>query len=204
MSKAILDINPEALSYRIAFSYKLKQLVSCLVNMKMEIVHDKNYSSWYYDFTQEQNETFLPLWNMTLGRMLQLFATEALRDNFDEDIWVKALAQIIVDNHMRYKESRDTYLFIPDWRFPNEIKLKQYIKELIADSDLRVECCYVKVHRKIDVDEQKGGREIEHSSENSLGDANCSLIDNNGTLEELFNECKSYAKNEIYPSTNAG
>lgn len=85
---------------RRAFADKVKQIVTCLAGVPLE---------WAYD--EERKNQYLPVWGMTLGAMLQQVGTNALREHFDVDVWVKStLADYTPAMH----------LVIPDMRFPNE------------------------------------------------------------------------------------
>lgn len=68
--------------------------------------------------TQKGKEGFLEEWGMTRREMLQKLGTESLRNNFHNQVWIKAL-------FADYKENPDCGCPLPDWiisdtRFINE------------------------------------------------------------------------------------
>jgi hypothetical protein len=69
-----------------------------------------------YNYTQDDKNVYIPMWNKTIGECLQLIGTELFREHFDNDTWVKALfstkgKECIERNHI---------LVVPDLRFINE------------------------------------------------------------------------------------
>lgn len=64
----------------------------------------------HYGYTQEDKNTFLPEFNMTVGEFLQGFGTK-LREHFYDKIWVTPTISNLKEN--------TTYI-IGDCRFPNE------------------------------------------------------------------------------------
>jgi hypothetical protein len=85
---------------RRAFADKVKEIVTSLAGVPL---------AWAYE--EDHKNEFLPLWGMTLGNMLQQVGTNALREHFDQDVWVKATLSDYVPT---------MHLVIPDMRFPNE------------------------------------------------------------------------------------
>ena len=103
-------------------------------------------------------------------RLLQVIGTEAGRE-YNSNIWVEYLENYIVGG-----------LFIPnivlvdDWRFPNE-------KEYFANN-IMFDLTTIRINRNTGVEDS-------HSSENSLTEDKSYydfVIDNNGSLEELYNK----------------
>lgn len=62
------------------FAFKLKFIAAFLTGDDI-----KNFE------TQEGKEGFLPEWGMTRRKMLQMLGTESLRNNFHDQVWIKAL-----------------------------------------------------------------------------------------------------------------
>lgn len=138
------------------YAFKLKLITSILTGTTIE-----------QNLTHEGKNTFIPEWNMTLGRMQQLLGTEAIRNNLDQNAWIKAL---FID----YKEG-DNWI-ITDCRFPNEIdaikKHNGFVIRIEGDP----------------MNERKNTtRDVNHKSEIALDNYKgfSYTIQNNGTLEEL-------------------
>lgn len=102
--------------------------------------------------------------------LLQLYGTNIARKRFDEQFWVKRLAERI------NSDNENDVIIITDVRFPNEL-------EDIHD--------YVKTRRiipmRIERDIDRDSIAKEHISETALDDYEFFewVIDNNGTLEDL-------------------
>lgn len=62
------------------FAYKLKLIASILTGDEIKLFE-----------TQEGKDGFLDDWNMSRRKMLQNLGTEILRNQFDQNIWIKAL-----------------------------------------------------------------------------------------------------------------
>jgi hypothetical protein len=102
--------------------------------------------------------------------LLQTYGTEIFRKRVDNDYWVKRMISKI-------KESDKKVFIITDVRFPNEI-------DLVMEED-EFDVCTIRVERDMD----RSGPEHKHPSETSLDGFNGFnyIVDNNGTLEELWN-----------------
>lgn len=71
----------------------------------------------YYGYTQEEKQIYLPEYDFTVGTALQLIGTNAMRDNFHKDVWVKStMAEI-------QRDEINNVFIIGDCRFPNEAEL---------------------------------------------------------------------------------
>jgi hypothetical protein len=103
---------------RHAFADKVRDVTELLVGYKMKCTHmaGKPFYNAVYNYTQDEKNIYLPLWDKTIGGCLQLIGTEVFRNNFDSNTWVKALFSTTG------KECLDNghILVIPDCRFPNE------------------------------------------------------------------------------------
>jgi len=117
-----------------------------------------------------QDENFYENKNGITRILLQLYGTDIFRKRVDSDYWVKRMINKI-------KESENEVFIITDVRFPNEINM------LCDESDFDVTS--IRVERDID----RSGSENEHTSETALDNFKefTYIIDNNGTLEDLWN-----------------
>jgi len=90
-----------------SFAFKLKQIVSLITGTSIED-----------NLSQDGKKIVIPEFGKSLGEMQQIIGTEAMRNGFDQNVWVKSL-------FMDYKEDSDFWI-ISDARFENEV---EYIKE---------------------------------------------------------------------------
>lgn len=84
-----------------SFAFKLKQIVSIISGTSIED-----------NLSQEGKKTVSKIFNLSLGEMQQIIGTKVFRDNFDQDVWIKALFS-------DYNPETD-YWVISDVRFKNE------------------------------------------------------------------------------------
>ncbi len=137
---------------KLAFGHSLKLLCQAILGLSYNDVYTSEGKAAY-------NET----WGMTNREILQKVGTDAMRNNFHPDVWVKA-KEWEITNIVSCKEM----FFITDVRFPNE-----------------ADC----VHRNggIIVYIDRPALELnDHASENMLANEHIDLhICNDGTLEEL-------------------
>jgi hypothetical protein len=167
--------SPQTKVLCLRFSDKVKEWSEQMSGIKRVVVDDENYSNIVYDFTHEQKNQFLPLWNMTLGTMLQKFATEGVRDGFDELTWCKLLAMRINEE---YVDSEQTIILVPDFRFDNEAAIKSMCK-------VGTRFVPIKITRSMN-DIGDDSRDLNHSSEQELVLYPFHLhIFNDGSLEQL-------------------
>lgn len=139
-----------------AFADKLKQLVTLLVGVPLE---------WAYD--EARKNEVLPLWGLTLGQMLQKIGTDLLRNQLDEDVWVKST---LAD----YTPILN--LVVSDMRFPNECRAVRERGGIL-----------VKIIGDPSGQRSTSTRDLNHSSETSLDDWTDwdYIVNNNGTLGDL-------------------
>lgn len=83
-----------------AYADKPKQLLAQILNIPVE---------WFY--IEERKNQFLDEWGATVGQLLVRFGTDAMRNHFDNEVWVKSTLA-------RYSASDNWVL--SDVRFPNE------------------------------------------------------------------------------------
>jgi len=117
-----------------------------------------------------------PFWGVAPREIMQRVGTECLRKNFRDDVWVKSLEHDIVSDYTRNH-------VITDVRFPNEA---QAVKDWGGITVL-VERNWLSSNptgNKLD------GKALKHDSETAMDayDGWDYTIDNNGTLEELFDK----------------
>ena len=124
-----------------------------------------------FGLTQKQTwddslkEVVIPHWNMTPRQMFQLEGTEAGRNVFGYDIWLKRFL-------LTYNLLKDTDdIVVPDVRFDNEAELISSLGGIIIEVR--------RGHAGL------SGSAGAHISESGLSLPADHVIDNNGTLEEL-------------------
>ena len=103
---------------RHAFADKVRNVTELIVGYKMIMTHAKG-SPFYnavYNYTQDDKNFYLPLWDKTIGQCLQIIGTEVFRNNFDVDTWVKSLFSTTGKDCVEHGH----ILVVPDVRFPNE------------------------------------------------------------------------------------
>lgn len=130
-------------------------------------------------YDRVEREKPLEQWGgRSVRQLLQHIGTELFRDNIDPDIWVKSLWYTIKDSSYNY--------VIPDVRFPNELN---FFKENIPKNRFTS----IKVIR--------GGCDGKvgiagHRSESYDLPAE-HIIENNGTMEELYTKVDDFMCNMI-------
>ena len=79
-----------------------------------------DYLGLSYDdvYTQEGKKKFNDFWGMTNREILQRVGTEAMRDGFDKDVWVK-----IAELKARSLLEKGERVILTDCRFPNEAEM---------------------------------------------------------------------------------
>lgn len=158
----------EELNYNVEikkFADKLKQTVSILSGRPIEDM-----------YSVEGKNIFIEEFDMTVGTMQQKIGTNALRDNFDINVWVKSLFT---------SYSEDKNWIITDARFENEA---DYIKHL-GGILIRIDGDPAKVR-------ENSTRDLTHVSETSLDNYAFDLyIHNDGTLDDLRDKVKFVIQN---------
>ena len=124
-------------------------------------------SGWSYDFVdgkedRQSRETLKHYkYDMTCREMMQYIGTDLFRKQFNENIWVNT-ARNYINNHSEN-------IIVTDCRFENEINL---IKEMGG---------------KIIIIKRDNINNVnKHESEKKLEIDDAYIIENNGTLEELY------------------
>jgi len=176
VGKIIQDLYPQYNFEIKKFADKVKQCASIVLNIPVEAFEDQNIKKkflpeeWSYDRVEIDNEVKIVEYfkeDMNIRTFLQLFATDACRNNVHENFWVNALFS---------DYTPDKNWIITDVRFMNEV-----IKILDKDNSF-----LLRVNRDIPIPEN------EHSSETQLDNYDFYYkIDNNGDIEELESKIKN-------------
>lgn len=115
-------------------------------------------------YTEQGKKEFNHFWNMTNREILQKVGTDALRNGFDKDIWVKI-------TELKIKTKIKTNIVIPDVRFDNEAEMILKNKGIVLNI------------------ERPETKQDTHISEQGISHNLISInILNDGTLEELKNK----------------
>lgn len=133
----------------------------------------------YYGYTQEEKNLYLSDWGKTVGEILQVIGTNAMREHFDKDVWVKSTLS---------KLKEDTVYIIGDCRFLNEVdaikKKNGIVIRLNGDpSNIR----------------KTSNRDLNHLSETALDDYDDFnfMFQNNKEIEDLKQFAKTVVKSII-------
>lgn len=140
-----------------SFAYPLKEYIG----RQICGFNDKQlYGAW--------KETPDPEWGMTPRQMLQLIGTDALRKVVHDDFWIIPMKRKLKE-HIR----KEQHVVISDVRFVNEINMIRSLGGVVV---------------KVDRENPDKISNEKHSSELELEnyDAWDFVINNNGTLEELY------------------
>lgn len=153
VSDMIIEMSDKNIE-KTAFAKKLKQIVAILTGVDYELT-----------LFQEGKNSRIERFDTTIGDMLQVIGTDVMRDNFDKDVWIKALLSSIDENK--------NYI-ISDLRFKNEadiLKKEGFVLIRVNRTDNTVST----------------SRNREHSSETDLDDYTQFdyVINNDGSLEDL-------------------
>lgn len=145
---------------KIAFADPLKKAVQIMFDIDDDHMYDR-----------ELREVELPDWKpWSTRKLLQFVGTELMRNQVDEDIWMKNAVS-------RAKKLQKAV--ISDARFPNEV---DGVREMLAD---HAKVVFIRVSRPGHLDAQGGIKG--HASEAMIDDLNADVdIVNDGTLEDLY------------------
>jgi len=124
-----------------SFAGKLKEITAIISGLDLELM-----------YTQEGKNIMVPSFGLTVGQMQQKIGTEVMRDNFDKDVWVKALL-----NSYTYK--KDVWI-IEDVRFENEAEA---IRKMPQNVIFRLNGDPAGINKN-------STRDLSHPSETSLDD----------------------------------
>lgn len=180
----------------IHFATSLKKSLSTIFNINIDKFYNNKDNEWYclqngkfYDYIPKNsnkitidklnNNSLSELMNnnadfIKLRTLMQYFGTNICRNNLGNDIWVNNTI-----NRAKWILKFTNKCIISDVRFKNEA---EFIKRTFPNSII------IKVNRD--------SNNIEHESENIDFDVDY-VINNNGTLKDLFNDVKKLTQ-EIY------
>lgn len=168
------------------FAYKLKQITQVITSCEFEDL-----------FTQEGKNKFCPMFDRTLGQILQEMGTDVIRDNFDVDTWVKSTILYCENTkHFYWYEKlvnklkpntfkgREYTWLVPDLRFPNE-----------ADAIKNVGGVLIRIEGDPKGVRLNSNRNLNHASETALDDYTKwdYVINNDSTFDNLKKEAQKVA-----------
>jgi hypothetical protein len=150
---------------RHAYADKLREVTELITGYEMTEMSDLPFYNTVYNYTQEQKNIYLPVWDKTIGKCLQVIGTECMRNNFDPDVWVKSLFETVGKKCIEAGH----IMVIPDVRFPNEV---EYLKKN-GGIVFRLEGDPMNVR-------ENSNRDLNHISETALDDYDgfTEIIDN--------------------------
>lgn len=174
---------------RDSFAGTLKDAVAAVFDWDRELLEGrtKEARAW-----REQVDPWwaqrLNMPNLTPRLVLQLWGTEVCRRSFHDDIWIAS-----VENKLR--NSKDS-IVISDCRFPNEIKSIKAAggKVIWVQRGITPHWYDVAIQANRGVESAKRFLEQEgiHASETAWAGTHFdAIIDNNGTLDDLYKQLKS-------------
>ena len=161
----------------------MRENVELLTGYQLKKTHDAGdpFFNAVYNYTQKDKNVYLPLWGKAVGECLQLLGTEALRQRFDEKVWVKTLFSTTGKDTLEAGH----ILIIPDVRFINEV---DYILDA-GGMVIRLEGDPADV-RKV------SKRDLNHISETGLDDyEHFSLILESVNMDKLQKDIKNLLEN---------
>lgn len=142
---------------KIAFADSLKQM--CIDYLGLS--HDDVY-------TQEGKMRENRMWGMTNRAILQKVGTEAMRNGFDKDVWVK-----IAGIRIRRMLAEGKKVIVTDCRFGNECQLIEELGGIVVEVDR-------------DVESTLSESERQHASEQPVDRKYIAFsVDNNGDVSRL-------------------
>lgn len=120
------------------------------------------------------------IYKIVTGReYLQWYGTEAHRQVFDPDFWIKA----VLPDEGRDDLEQDTLLVITDVRFPNEAEAVRRVGGEVWEVDAS----------------KRKPRDESHASEKRLPDGLIDyVLDNNGTLEDLERNVRAALESRVF------
>lgn len=144
--------------HKTAFADPVKKTVSELFKIPIGYLQDP-----------EEKSKLDPIWKKTRREIMQVFATECMRDHFGADFWTKLMLLSIMD--LRYQRGDNIDIVIDDVRFPEEV---QMIRDLGG--------CIILIRRP------NNPHEIDqsHVSESLTGVDPDRIVVNSGSLTELY------------------
>jgi hypothetical protein len=188
---------------RDSFAGTLKDAVSAVFGWDRELIEGRTPEARAW---REQVDTWwaerLDMPHLTPRWILQWWGTEVCRQHFHDDIWIAALQSRLA--------RRTDHTVISDVRFPNEIKaIKEQGGRIVWIQRGQLPSWHIMAAKANagDVVAQTKLNELGiHASETSwVGTDFDAILDNNGSIEQLYNQLKSLVQvqqdaraNEIY------
>lgn len=175
---------------RIAFADPLKKMLSDLLNISLDKFYIREFKegciinistlegSWLgeklsdskFNKLVKQLDPSLTEANLSLRQLLQYFGTEIMQKYFGKRVWINSTMQ-----------NRSEYTIISDLRFIEEYNAVKEKKGIV-----------IYVNRpNYEFGQHASEREMKELLENDKYDV---IIDNNGSIEDLFNQVKNIAK----------
>ena len=184
-----------------SFAGNLKDAISTIFNWDRELLEGKT------ELGREWRDTIDTWWSNRLGIpnltprwVLQHWGTEVCRRAFHDDIWIAS-----IENKLRTSQDN---IVISDCRFPNEIaSIKRAGGKIVWVKRGELPSWYqaAKNANWGDITAQEMLTDIGvHISETAwVGTEFDAVIDNNGSIEDLYNQVKSLVQLDL-PSTPSG
>ena len=187
---------------RDSFANTLKDAVSAVFGWNRDMLEGRSKSS------REWRETRDEWWSDRLGRevtprlMLQLWGTEVCRQGFHDDIWIASL-----ENKIR--QSQDDVV-ISDCRFPNEIRAIRDAGGIVvrvvrgAEPEWYDDCVTMNRGPVRNLGWALARERMEitgiHASETAwVGTKFDQIIDNNGTMDDLYRQINDLVQDRQPP-----
>jgi len=177
---------------RDSFAGTLKDAVAAVFNWDRELLEGrtKEARAW-----REQVDPWwaerLNMPNLTPRLVLQLWGTEVCRKSFHDDIWIAS-----VENKLR--NSKDS-IVISDCRFPNEIKSIKAAGGKVIWVQRGITPHWYSIAEQANRGDTKAQQWLKnegiHASESSWAGTHFdAIIDNDGSLDDLYKQLKSLAQ----------
>jgi hypothetical protein len=179
---------------RDSFAGTLKDAVSAVFGWDRELIEGRTPEARAW---REQVDTWwaerLNMPHLTPRWILQYWGTEVCREHFHDDIWIAALQSRLA--------RRSDHTVISDVRFPNEIKAIKEQGGRIVWIQRGVIPHWYDIACKANKGDSAAQRWLQenaiHASETSWAGADFdSVINNNGRIDELYNELKNLVQPE--------
>lgn len=176
---------------RESFASSLKDAVSVIFGWDRELIEGRTKESREW---REQPDAW---WSARLGKpitpryVLQQWGTEVIRQGFHDDMWIASL-----ENKIRTSKSD---IVITDCRFPNEISGLQAQGAKIVWVQRGTTPHWYSIAELANRGDTKAAQWLKenniHASETSwAGTKFDAIVDNNGSIEQLYKQLKSLAQ----------
>lgn len=185
---------------RDSFANTLKDAVSAVFGWDRVLLEGrtKEAREWREQVDQWWADR-LDMPHLTPRWILQYWGTEVCRNHFHDDIWIASL-----ENKMR--KTKDN-IVISDVRFPNEVKAIHNAGGLVVrikrgpDPDWFQDAVNVNAgptNMSWSISKAKMTELKIHSSETSwIGSPTDAILENNGTIDELFSQIEALIRNQV-------